>query len=50
MLLWQLEDKFGPAATQRYRRQVEQADEAAIKQWSSRILRAETVEEVFDEG
>ncbi len=50
VLLWLLEDKFGATAAQRYRRQVKQADEAAIKQWSSRILRAGTVEEVFNGG
>ena len=49
LLLWQLDDKFGPAAEQRYRRQVEQADEPAIKRWSLRILKAETAEEVFSD-
>ena len=48
-LVWLLEDKFGVAAAQRYRRQVEQADETALWRWSLRILKAETVEEVFSE-
>ena len=49
LLVWLLEDKFGVDAAQRYRRQVERANEPAIKRWSLRILKAETAEEVFSE-
>ena len=49
LFLWQLEDKFGASAAQRYREQVEQADEPALRRWSLRILKAETVEEVFSD-
>ncbi|MFP4147701.1 MAG: Rpn family recombination-promoting nuclease/putative transposase [Halorhodospira sp.] len=47
LLLMQLQDKFGSEAAERHRQQVEQADEAMIRTWSIRLLRAETVDEVF---
>ena len=50
LLLWLLEEKFDAAAAQRYREQVEQAEETALRRWSLRILKAETADEVFTEG
>ncbi|MFP4147836.1 MAG: hypothetical protein ACLFSI_09025 [Halorhodospira sp.] len=47
LLLWQIREKFGSEAADRYRQQVEQADEAMIRTWSVRLLRAEAVEDVF---
>ena len=35
---------------QRYRKQVEQAEETALRRWSLRILEAESADEVFAEG
>ena len=47
LLLLQLQHKFGLEAAERYRQQVEQADETMIRTWSIRFVRAETIEEVF---
>ena len=47
LLLWQLQEKFGPAVVERYREQIEQADEATIRTWSVCLLRAETIDVVF---
>ncbi|MFP4649150.1 MAG: hypothetical protein ACLFMS_08165 [Halorhodospira sp.] len=47
LLLWQIRERFGSEAAERYRQQVEQADEAMIRTWSVRLLRAEAVEDVF---
>ncbi|MFP4146125.1 MAG: hypothetical protein ACLFSI_00230 [Halorhodospira sp.] len=49
LLLWQLEQKFGQAATEPYRERLEQADEATIRRWSVNILTAERIEDVFRE-
>ncbi|MFP4146126.1 MAG: hypothetical protein ACLFSI_00235 [Halorhodospira sp.] len=49
LLLWQLEQKFGQAATEPYRERLEQADEATIRRWSVNILTAERIKDVFGE-
>ncbi|MFP4184439.1 MAG: hypothetical protein ACLFRW_07655 [Halorhodospira sp.] len=47
LLLLLLRDKFGSEAAERYRQRVEQADEETIRAWSIRVLRAETIEDIF---
>jgi len=47
LFLGLLEAQFGSTAAQQYRQQVEQADEATIRDWSIRLLRAATLEDVF---
>jgi hypothetical protein len=43
----QLKEKFGSAYTPTYREQVDAAESEQILGWSSRLLTAETIEEVF---
>ncbi|MCG5531688.1 Rpn family recombination-promoting nuclease/putative transposase, partial [Halorhodospira halochloris] len=47
LLLWQVEQKFGEQAANRYRERIERAQEAEIRRWSARILTADSVEDLF---
>ncbi len=47
LLLRQMERKFGPEASEMYRRRVEQADAETLLAWSERLLAAETPEQIF---
>ncbi|MBK1736239.1 transposase [Halorhodospira abdelmalekii] len=47
LLLLMLTDKFGSEAVQRYRDRLEGAEETMLRTWSIRLLRAETIDEVF---
>lgn len=50
LLLWQLEQRFGPNGVAPYRERVEQASAANIRTWSGRLLTATTIDAVFTDG
>ena len=50
LLLLQLQAKFGSTVVERYRKNIERANEATIRTWSIRLLTAETIDAVFADG